>query len=238
MSEILNQATTEIQNWNIIRNNAPITIPIFNNGSYFKLTPSAYSKWQSILNGSGISLEDQSIHAYLSVTEPSASGVLSMFGVDNHTDSLPVSGHEANYNDSLQFISYETANLPNPYFNQESLSANGIDPLTALQQSTQWTLHKDMWLGNQTNMAQILVIPFKDLKTLFDTTNPDFLILQPAFSLLDEEGVYQLQMDLIIWSYSDANGIAGKYPEDLIQPVPPYTSVYPSSAFQLLQYAL
>lgn len=237
MSEILNQATSEIQHWNTIRNNSLVTIPIFNNGSYFKLTPNAYFTWKNILGSSGLASEDQSIHAYFSVSEASASGTLSLFGVDNYTDSLPVSEYESNYNASLQSIAYEPATLSNVYFNEELFNIQGIDPLTALQQTTQWTLHKDMWLGNQTDMAQVLVIPFSDIQTLFEATSPDFLVLQPAFSLLDNQGIYQLQIDLIIWSYSSAYGIVGKYPEDLIQPVPPY-SAYPASAFQLLQYAL
>lgn len=237
MSEILDQAIAGIQYWDEVRNDHTVTIPLFNKGSYFKITANAYAVWKGILDDSGYQEKDQSIHAYFSLDNPSSTGNLSCYGVDNYTDSLTVSGHEGNYDYSLQPIPYEPATLSNVYFNQEVFAASGMDPLTALEQSTQWTLHKDSWLENQTNMAQILVIPFKDIKQLFEVAHAEFLVAQPAFSLEDEGGIYQLQMDLIIWGYSNYNGIIGKYPQDLIHPVPPY-SMYPASDFQLLQAAL
>lgn len=237
MSEILDQAIAGIQHWNEVRNDHTVTVPLFNQGSYFKITANAYTVWKGILDNSGYQEKDQSIHAYFSVDIPAAGGQLSLYGVDNYTDSLVVSGHESNYDYSLQSIPYEPATLYNVYFNQEVFPISGIDPLTALEQSTQWSLHKDSWLENQTNMAQVLVIPFSDIKLLFEQANVDFLVAQPAFSLKDEGGIYQLEIDLIIWGYSNLNGIIGKYPQDLIHPVPPY-SLYPASDFQLLQAAL
>ncbi|MGH1335565.1 MAG: hypothetical protein ACRBFS_05505 [Aureispira sp.] len=237
MSEILDQAKVGIQNWNIARNDSPITIPVFNSGSFFKITSSNYSTWKNSLNTSGYKEEDQNIHAYLSLDQPTKEGQLSLYAVDNYTDSLPVIGHEPAYTQNLQFLSYEPANLYNVYFNKETFDMSGIDPLHALEQSTQWTLHKDLWLDNQNNMTQILVIPFGDIKVLFEQTNADFLVAQPAFSLKGEEGAYILEMDLIIWGYSNYNGIIGKYPRDLIQPVPPYSG-YSAAAFQLLQYSI
>ena len=235
MATILQDASNAINTWNDVRNNTAATINYFNEGAYFSINRSDFATWHT----KWLALNKPSnfkIHAYLGLQNDTTSVNFSLclYSVDSNTDKKKVSNHENEYLTNLKFSNYHKATLHNPIFNPELVSNSDLDPLEALQRSTQWTLSKDTWLGQQTDMAQILVIPFKDLNTLFTNQNIDTLICQPALS--QEESAFN--MDLIIWGHSNEFGIMAKYPQDLIQPVPPYSATNPVSNFQLLQFSL
>lgn len=237
MSTILQDASNAIVFWNNVRNNAPTIINYFDKGAYFSINRNDFASWRAKWDSLNKPANFK-IHGYLGLRNYTGSTDFSLclYCVDSHTDKKVVEGNENEYITHLKFSPYQRANLEQPFFNENMLSISQLDPLEALQRSTQWTLHKDTWLEQQSNMAQILVIPFKDLETLFSNPNIDSLICQPALTY--DKGTDTFAMDLIIWGHSDTLGILAKYPQDLIQPIPPYSSVNPASSFQLLQHAI
>ncbi len=236
MSTILQAASNGIATWNEVRNNTVAANNYFNNGAYFSISKSDYATWKSKWEGLNRP-SNFNIHAYLALENHNYAATFSLclFCVDSRTDKLSVEGNENEYLLNLKHASFHAATLSNPIFNMNLLSINTLDPLEALQRSTLWTFHKETWLLQQTNMTQILVIPFKDLTVLFDNPAVDAVICQPALTDGPTSGTFQ--MDMIIWGHSDTGGIVGKYPQDLIQPKPPY-SVAPSIAYNLLVYSV
>lgn len=227
MSEILNQATAEIQNWNSVRNNEQSATAIFNNNTSFIITEDAYKQWKSTLDAQE-SEAQQYIHAYLGVTNPNSNQLLSSFCVDSYTDSLEVEGHQEQYNNNLFQFNYSSEAIT-------LTQAIQITPQQAQEAIAAWDSDKDTWVEEQvTNqtMVQILVIPFSDLTTLFDL--PNTIDVVARFGLKKSDNIWQV--DLILWSRT-SDGINYNKPEDLIQPVPPYSG-FPASDFQLLEYAL
>ncbi|MFK7796483.1 MAG: hypothetical protein AB8E82_03445 [Aureispira sp.] len=239
MSEILNQATAEIQNWNTVRDNEQSATAIFNNNTSFIITKDAYKQWKSTFDAHE-SEAQQYIHAYLGVTNPNSNTLLSSFCVDSYTDSLSVVNNQEKYNSNLFQFDYNSEAFTLQQFlkliqTQQPLKSDNVTPQQAQEAIAAWDSDKDTWVEEQiTNqtMVQILVIPFSDLTTLFELPNTLYVVAR--FGLKKPEDIWQV--DLILWS-STPGGIDYDKPEDLIQPVPPYSG-FPASDFQLLEYAL
>jgi len=233
MSTILENATNAINSWNEIRNNGAATNNYFNQGSYFPITATDFATWQSHWESLG-KPENFKLHAYLGISiKPGDSNFcLSLYCVDSATDKKEVSINKDLYLANMKYLPYSMGNIENATFNMSFLNAEALDPLTALQASTQWSLHKNIWLEEQTDMAQILVIPFNDLETLFVEQEAELVVCLPALKMNTDTDI--LDIDLILWGHN-SNGIIGSYPADLIRPKPPFKN---RSNYQLLSYAL
>lgn len=235
MSTILQKASNAINLWNEVRNNTAATQNYFSKGTYFSIDRSDFAtwhtKWQNLNKPSNFY-----IHAYLGLKNysNSTSFSLCLYSVDSNTDSKKVLGNENEYLTNIKFSPYHPSNLTNPIFNSILPSSNHFGPLEALERSTQWTLHKNTWLSQQTNMTQILVIPFKDLTTLFNNSKIESVICQPALKY--DSTTKNHTMDLIIWGHSNKMGILEKYPQDLIRPVPPFS--FAPNKYNLLSYSI
>lgn len=233
MNSILKNAVNAINAWNEIRNNGIATSNYFNQGAYFPITATDFAAWDLLWKALG-EPEDFELHAYFGIqTYPNEEAFsLSFYCVDSATDQKEVSSNKNAYLANIKHLSYEKGNIVNAAFDMSAIDDNTMDPLSALQASTQWDLHKDLWLANQTNMAQILIIPFKDLVTLFDKGATSVICL-PALKL--ETTTKNLDIDLILWGHN-SKGIIGRYPADFIKPAPPFSSSL--NNFQLYNYAL
>jgi hypothetical protein len=234
MSEIIQNAKSAILQWNAARMNGQEASIMFSEGAYFEITKDNYQTWQNTINNP----DTDSIHAYIGTEGSTINEQICFYLVDSVTDSLEVDNHTTQYDDNLKYVNYQPAKLENVYFNQQTFNNSDLNPIVAFQRLTQWTLHQNQWFINQQaeGAPQILVIPFKDLQNLFED-GAEVLICQPALASEGGNGQAPYQMDLIIWGQTQNDGLMGKTPQDLIQPVPPY-SVYPESDFQLLMYAL
>ncbi|BDS14070.1 hypothetical protein [Aureispira anguillae] len=227
MSTIIDQAKNAINVWNDTRNNSTAVSNYFNQGAYFEISIEDFEAWNSN--------NPTEIHAYMGLEIPPGAPnfALHLFSVDNITDQKPVESHQAEYLEKLKKSIYQRAILPNVHFNMSLGNADEIEPLDALQASTQWTLHKDLWLSQQTDLVQTFIIPFSDLKKLFLVRGAESVVVLPALKEIDNmPNVFQI--DLMLWGHT-SEGIIGRYPKDFIKPAPPFSN---PSHFQLLDYAL
>lgn len=227
MSTILEQAKNAINLWNETRSNTAAVINYFNQGAFFTIRLEDFETWNS--------LSPEHLHAYLGLSIPQGASDFSLFlyYIDSKTDKKVVSSHEPDYLMNLKKSIYDQATLQNVHFNMSLANADELQPLDALQASTQWTLHKDLWLSQQENLVQTFIIPFSDIKTLFEQKGAESIIVLPALKE-DDNNPNTYTIDLILWGHT-SEGIIGRYPKDFITPAPPF--VNPPN-FQLLNYAI
>jgi hypothetical protein len=231
MSTILEAATLSIQVWNEVRNDGLAIRNYFNQGAYFEISRENFNQWNAQDS------TPESVHAYMSIVQDpeQSSPSLSLFSVDNITDSKEVSEHEDDYNANLRQSIYQPSVLPNAHFifehNPPAPFEPQMDTLEALKASNQWVLYKDSWLLEQEDFVQVFEIPFEDLIVLFDNEAVNNIVALPA---LRDLGDNNFEMHLILWG-STEEGLLANYPMDLIRPSPPFKAY---SNFQLLTYAL
>jgi hypothetical protein len=205
-----------IATWTRVRTDAAETISYLDQGNCFLITKKMYEQWRTKL--------PIFIHAYPSIYD----GVMRFTLVDNLTDSQDV----INF-DYVHVVDY-TCGAPIAKPSNSIPGETDITVLEGLERVFRWQMNKNSWVVSQVQTTdgifQAFHIPFTDLMSLFESTDPTKSVDQIYVVIgLKANNV----ADLILWS--NVNTFADPVQvKDVALPVPPFTAAFPLQNYQLL----